>query len=571
MLNIEESLNHKFPRFARSAPMLRKPTLGLLRKLVHERAINQFLEEHRGARGLDFIERIFDYFNFTYSVPQREQNNIPAQGRVVIIANHPIGSLDGLALIHLVSRVRPDVKIVANDLLSAFEPLRDLLLPLDNMTGGAYRQSYKRIRQALEQDQAVIIFPAGEVSRARPTGIRDGAWRSGFLHFARKSGAPLLPVHIQAKNSWLFYSASAVFKPLATALLAHEMFNKRSAEIRFRVGEPIPAHALEAKNLADKPLIQRLKKHLYKLGRGKKTLFITEKTIAHPEHPLQLQQELARAEKLGHTRDGQTIVLCQWDQHPTVMCELGRLREIAFRKVGEGTGRRRDLDRHDQSYQHLVLWDPNRLAIAGAYRIGVTGELMAKAGLEGLYTAELFHLRPALRPYLEQALELGRSFVNPDYWGKASLDYLWQGLGAYLRHHPNIRYLIGPVSLSADYPKPLRDALVAYHQRYYAMPAALASARHPHLIDPQSRMALNRLFVPMDRDAAYEHLNMTFKTAGHPLPVLFKHYPALFEEGGYHLLAFSVDSDFGECLDGLFLADLSKMKANKRKRYLSTD
>jgi len=197
--------------------------------------------------------------------------------------------------------------------------------------------------------------------------------------------------------------------------------------------------------------------------------------------------------------------------------------------------------------------------------------LMAKAGLEGLYTAELFHLRPALRPYLEQALELGRSFVNPDYWGKANLDYLWQGLGAYLRHHPDIRYLIGPVSLSADYPKPLREALVAYHQRYYAMPAALASARHPHLIDPQSRMALNRLFVPMDRDAAYEHLNTSFKTAGHPLPVLFKHYPALFEEGGYHLLAFSVDSDFGECLDGLFLADLSNMKANKRKRYLGTD
>ncbi len=571
MLNIEASLNHKFPRFARSTPLLRKPTLGLLRKLVHERAINQFLLDHQGVRGVDFIERIFDHFNFSYHITHREQTNIPALGRVVIIANHPIGSLDGLALIHLVSRVRPDVKIVANDLLSAFLPLSDLLLPLDNLTRSAYRQSYKRILDALNQEQAVIIFPAGEVSRARPTGIRDGAWRSGFLHFARKTGAPLLPVHIQAKNSWLFYSASAVFKPLATALLAHEMFNKRSAEIRFRVGELIPARALETRSLADKPLIQRLKKHLYKLGRGKKTLFVTEKTIAHPEGPLQLQKELATAPKLGQTRDGQSIVLCQWDQHPTVMRELGRLREITFRKVGEGTGRRRDLDRYDQTYQHLVLWDPNRLAIAGAYRIGVTSELIANVGMEGLYTAELFNLRPALRPYLEQALELGRSFVSPDYWGKASLDYLWQGLGAYLRQHPEIRYLIGPVSLSADYPKPLRDALVAYHQRYYAMPAALASARHPHLIAPETRMALNRLFVPLDRDAAYEHLQETFRAAGRPLPVLFKHYPAVYESGGYHLLAFSVDSDFGECVDGLFLADLTKMKANKRKRYIGGD
>ncbi|WP_027329485.1 GNAT family N-acyltransferase [Marinimicrobium agarilyticum] len=568
MLNIEESLNHKFPRFARSAPLLRKPTLSLLRKLVHEQAINQFLTDHRGSRGVDFIERIFDYFNFSYSVAHRERANIPAQGRVVIMANHPIGSLDGLALIHLVSQVRTDVKIIANDLLSAFEPLRDLLLPLDNMTGRAYRQSYKRILEALENEQAVIVFPAGEVSRARPSGIRDGAWRSGFLHFARKTGAPLLPVFIQAKNSWLFYSASAVFKPLATALLAHEMFNKRSAEIRFRVGEPIPARALEAKNLADKALIQRLKKHLYKLGRGKKTLFVTEKTIAHPEHPLQLQRELATADKLGATRDGQAIYLCRWEQHPTVMRELGRLREIAFRKVGEGTGRRRDLDRYDQSYQHLVLWDPNRLAIAGAYRIGATQALIASEGMDGLYTAELFELKPSLRPYLQQALELGRSFVNPDYWGKASLDYLWQGLGAYLRHHPDIRYLIGPVSLSADYPKPLQDWLVVYHQRYYAKPENLASARHPHLIDPESRMALNGAFANLSRHEAHDQLQTTFKTAGHSLPVLFKHYPALYEDDGYHLLAFSVDSDFGECLDGLFLADLSKMKANKRKRYI---
>lgn len=568
MLNIEESLNHKFPRFARSAPLFRKPTLSLLRKLVHEQAINQFLTEHRGSRGVDFIERIFDYFNFSYSVAHRERANIPAQGRVVIMANHPIGSLDGLALIHLVSQVRTDVKIIANDLLSAFEPLRELLLPLDNMTGRAYRQSYKRILEALENEQAVIVFPAGEVSRARPNGIRDSAWRSGFLHFARKTGAPLLPVFIQAKNSWLFYSASAVFKPLATALLAHEMFNKRSAEIRFRVGEPIPARALETKNLADKALIQRLKKHLYKLGRGKRTLFVTEKTIAHPEHPLQLQRELATANKVGATRDGQAIYLCQWEQHPTVMRELGRLREIAFRKVGEGTGRRRDLDRHDQSYQHLVLWDPNRLAIAGAYRIGVTRELITREGLDGLYTAELFELKPSLRPYLQQAVELGRSFVNPDYWGKASLDYLWQGLGAYLRHHPEVRYLIGPVSLSADYPKHLRDWLVVYHQRYYAEPENLASARHPHLIDPEHRMALNGVFANLDRDRALEQLQTTFRNAGYPLPVLFKHYPALYEEDGYHLLAFSVDSDFGECLDGLFLADLSKMKANKRKRYI---
>lgn len=569
MLDIEESLNHKFPSFAGRTPLLRKPTLSLLRKLVHERAINDFLEAHQDSRGVDFIERIFDHFQFNYSVTSRERQNIPAQGRVVIVANHPIGSLDGLALIHLVSEVRPDVKIVANDLLCAFEPLKTLLLPLDNMNGSAYRQSYRAIIEALQSDQAVIIFPAGEVSRAGPGGIRDGAWRSGFLHFARKTGAPLLPVYIQAKNSLLFYGASAVYKPFATALLAHEMFNKRSAEIKFRIGELIPHRSLEAKQLADKALIKRFKKHLYKLGAGRKPTFVTEKTIAHPESPLALRREFAQAQQLGQTRDGHGIYLCDWRQHPTVMRELGRLREIAFRKVGEGTGSRRDLDRYDHDYQHLVLWDNHSLAIAGAYRLGATRDLMAHKGLSGLYTAELFHLRAALTPYLAQSLELGRSFVNPDYWGKASLDYLWQGLGAYLRHHPEIRYLLGPVTLSADYPKALQDWLVTYHQRYYSAPQALASARHPHMVAPETRMALNSQLAELDKEAGFARLNREFDRLGHKLPTLFKHYPALFEDGGYQLLAFSVDSDFGECLDGLFLADLTRMKPAKAKRYLA--
>lgn len=260
MLDIEESVVSKFPGFASQTPLIRNSTLSILRKLTREQEINNFLRENQGITGIDFIDRIFDYFNFSYSISQRERDNIPAQGKLVIIANHPIGSLDGLALLRLVSEVRSDVKIIANDMLMAFEPLHPLLLPLDNMTRSAYKQSYKNILQALEDEQAIIIFPAGEVSRASPQGIRDGKWQAGFLHFARKAKAPILPIFVSAKNSLLFYSASMIFKPLATALLAHEMFNKKSAEIKFRVGEVIPHAALESNQLADKPLVKRLKK-----------------------------------------------------------------------------------------------------------------------------------------------------------------------------------------------------------------------------------------------------------------------------------------------------------------------
>lgn len=579
MLNIEQSITNKFPGFTQQTPLVRNSTLSILRKLTHEREINAFLHEHQGNRGIDFIDRIFDYFNFTYNVSQRERNNIPAQGRVIIIANHPIGSLDGLALVRLVSEVRKDVKIIANDMLMALEPLHDLLLPLDNMTRTAYKQSYKNILQSLNDDQAVIIFPAGEVSRATPKGIRDGKWQAGFLHFARKTQAPILPIFISAKNSLLFYSASILFKPLSTALLAHEMFNKKSAEIKFRVGEMIPPQALESNQLMDKALIKRLKKHLYKIGTGKAAKnnqpppFITEKTIAHPEDRANLRKELKSAQLLGKTRDNHSIFLCDYKAHPIVLREVGRLREYTFRLVGEGTGSRRDLDKYDHYYRHLVLWDEDKLSIAGAYRLGEAYKLVQKKGVEALYTKELFEFHPELSPYLEQGLELGRSFVHPDYWGKASLDYLWQGLGAYLKHTPEVRYVFGPVSMSAHYPKPLRDLLVFYFERYYQKYSrtrgeTLADGKHPHYIDEETLQGFHERFANIDAAQGFAVVQTAFSDAGCKIPVLFKQYAALYEEGGYHLLAFSVDSEFGNCVDGLFIGDLTFMKTTKRERYL---
>lgn len=577
MLNIEQSLSNKFPGFTQQSPIVRNSTLSILRKLTHEKEINAFLREHEGNRGIDFIDRIFEYFNFSYSISQRERNNIPSQGRVIIIANHPIGSLDGLALVRLVSEVRKDVKIIANDMLMAFEPLHDLLLPLDNMTRGAYKQSYKNILQALNNEEAIIIFPAGEVSRASPTGIKDGKWQAGFLHFARKTKSPLLPIFVSAKNSMLFYSASMIFKPLATALLAHEMFNKRSAEIKFRVGELIPHHALESDQLADKALIKRLKKHVYKIGKGisKKNripVFVTEKTIAHPEDRAALKKEFKTAQVIGTTRDNHSIFLCDYDQHPTVLREIGRLREQTFRLVGEGTGSRRDLDKYDHYYRHLVLWDEEKLCIAGAYRLGEAYKLIRKKGANALYTAELFDFNSSLTPYLEQGLELGRSFVHPDYWGKASLDYLWQGLGAYLSHHPQVRFVFGPVSMSAHYPKTLRDLLVFYYERYYSVKNAndenLAEGKHPHEIEEDVLIDLQHRFAKLNSEEGFELLQEEFKKHDCKIPVLFKQYASLYEEGGYHLLAFSVDSEFGNCVDGLFMGDMACMKAAKRARYL---
>lgn len=570
MINIEQSVVRRLPWIAAQSELIKRPTFGFLRKLIHEDEINRFLRQHDRLKNFSFIDKVFEYFNFSYTLSANSRANIPAEGRVVIVANHPIGSLDGLALLRAVGEIRSDVKIVANDLLASFEQISELLLPLDNMGRSSYRRSYKAIVEALEQECAVIVFPAGEVSRASPVGIRDGRWQTGFLHFARKAGASVLPVHIRAKNSAMFYSLSLLYKPLSTLWLAREMFNKHHAEIHFTVGDAIPVASLESEQVADRFLANRLKKYLYKLGKGKSKGFVTEKTIAHPERASAVKAQLETHQRIGETRDNKLIYLCEYEEDSALMRELGRLREVTFRKVGEGTGSRRDLDAYDRHYQHLVLWDNQRLSIAGSYRLGHCGQILGAQGLAGLYTAELFHYQPAALPLLAQAVELGRSFVTPFYWGKNSLDYLWQGLGALLSHRPQVRYLVGPVSMSAEVPRHLRDRLVHHYRTFHASRELLANARTPYVLEPHAQLALDLEMGECDREVSFRRLQEAFAAEQCKMPVLFKQYAALFEEGGFTLMDFGVDAEFGHCVDGLFIADLTRLKAAKRSRYLKS-
>ena len=294
----------------------------------------------------------------------------------------------------------------------------------------------------------------------------------------------------------------------------------------------------------------------------------TSVAIAAPEDPQQLQEEFKSAKIIGDTRDGNRIYLVDYSPNSALIREIGRLRELAFRKVGEGTGNSRDLDDYDKSYRHLVLWNRDNLEIVGAYRIGEGKKLLAQFGEEGLYTRSLYRFTPSFHPYLEESIELGRSFVHPDYWGKASLDYLWQGLGAYLATQPHIRYLIGPVSMSADYPRKLMNMLAYFYKRYYPSPEQLAIAKNPYLLTTDTIAELDKLFADQDRTSAFDFMQKQFISAGYKLPILFKQYASLFDDGGFQASVFSIDPNFGNCLDGLCVADLHKLKAAKRKRYV---
>lgn len=567
MFTVDEVIERNIPSLQKH-PFLAQITKFALRRLLHEREFIEFAEQYPHLTGLDFVEQVLDYFDFSYTITDRELERIPSHGRCIIVANHPIGSLDGLALIKLVSEVRKDFKVVANELLMAVQPLEKLLLPVNNMGGRTARENIKGIQNYLANDGLIIIFPAGEVSRLKPSGIRDTNWNEGFLKLALATQTPILPMYIQGKNSTSFYFLSMLYKPLSTLFLVKEMFKQQDKSMPVRIGELIPYQSFQGMQLNKKEKIRLFQRHLYRIGKQKKGCFKTESAIARPEPKAELKHAIKQCRLIGQTSDQKDIYLYQFLDSSPIMREIGRLREVAFRAVGEGSGGRRDIDRYDAYYEHLILWDDKAAEIVGAYRLGDTQKIIDLYGQKGLYTDSLFNYDQSMQAYFHQGLELGRSFVQPKYWGMRSLDYLWYGIGAYLKQNSNIRYLFGPVSMSNSMPKAAKDLMVYFYKLYFQSDFNLACSKRPYQI---SEIVLNELktaFSGQDYKQDFMKLKSMLANMGCNVPTLYKQYSELTEVGGVQFLDFGVDPDFADCIDGLVLVDTHKLKPNKKARYL---
>lgn len=561
MLHVESIIDQHFPGLQQRRPLVGKSLTTVLRYLCHEQEFQQFERDYPHLRGLDFVDQVLRHFQFDYRLSSHERERIPVSGRLVIIANHPIGSLDGLALLKMVSEVRGDVKVVANQLLYSIPPLRKLLLPVDNMGNKSTRENIRAIGEHLQQEGVVIIFPAGEVSRFGPQGIRDGHWNTGFLRIASRHQAPILPIFINGRNSLFFYTLSLFARPLSTLWLVREMFKQANQHIDVRIGHPVHFQQYQGTELSPKACARLFKRYLYQLPKQRfpRSFGSYQQAIAHPENRQALKQAVDACEELGKTTDGKRILLYRYNEDCCLMREIGRLRELTFRAVKEGTGYHRDIDRFDSIYDHILVWDDDDLEIAGAYRL--VQSAAAKLAGSQLYSETLFQYGPESAAVMSKGIELGRSFVQPRYWGKRSLDYLWQGVGAYLKTCDDIRYLFGPVSLSDSYPDWAKQALVQYYQQYYGMAEPLAAARTPFV---------QVVAEPLQEDAeqAFRSLRKLLSDAGLAVPTLYKQYTDLCQPGGVRFVAFNVDDQFGDCIDGLIVVDLDLLKPHKRQRYL---
>ncbi len=313
MINLEKEIIKKFPKLSDKSPFLKKSLFNIAQKLIHEDQINSFLSENSHLEGFEFVDAILDYFKFDFSYSHFELENIPSSGRVVIIANHPLGALDGLTLLKLVTTVRKDVRIVANDFLSEFKPLQSLFIQIDNFKTKQTKQNIQKIYNALENEEAVIIFPAGEVSRITPKGVCDGKWQRGFLKFAQKIKSPILPIFVDAKNSKTFYTISILNKTFSTILLSDEMFKKKNKTLNVKIGKIIPFENIIPQDIDKNSLTSIYKKHLYGLKKRKKLLFQTENSIAFSENRQAIKKELKECDLLGETNDNKKIYLYNYN------------------------------------------------------------------------------------------------------------------------------------------------------------------------------------------------------------------------------------------------------------------
>ncbi|MGO3909921.1 lysophospholipid acyltransferase family protein [Huaxiibacter chinensis] len=562
MFSLDSVLDDLWPQ-ARPAPWQKS----LLKKLFYEEEFQQFAAAHRHLKGLDMVEQVLDHLDISCTLASHDLEQIPEHGPLVIMANHPTGTLDGLALLYAVSRVRRDVKVVTNRMLTHLEPLSSLFIPVDNIGGKTAKTAFAQMEQQLHQSGVLIFFPAGEVSRPTRKGIRDKKWHTGFIKLANKFRAPLLPVHIQAHNSLLFYASTLVSSTLPMLLLMQQMFRRQHSNLPIKIGQQIAWNSWYSATHSSREMAGQCRQHVIRLGKGLPGLFKTESAIARPEDRATLKRALAQAECLGKTSDGKSIFLWQrnGEEDVPILRELGRLREVAFRAVGEGSGKRRDTDRYDDDYLHLILWDEEDLEIVGAYRFMPTAEQVNKHGFSGLYSHSLFHYDDKMAPILEHGIELGRSFIQPRYWGRRGLDYLWSGIGAFLARYPHYRYLFGPVSISGGLPPDARDLLVAFYRLWFPASHPFAVSRQPY---PASLPDVLAQFGGKDYTDDLTRLKSLLGNLGCGIPPLYKQYSELCEPGGVQFIDFGSDPAFNHCVDGLVLVDLCYLKRNRYERYI---
>lgn len=518
----------------------------------------------------DYPAAILDRLDIKYNYNPVELNNIPAKGPLIIVSNHPTGGAEGVFLLDLVSKVRPDVKIMANYLLWSIEPLRKYTVavnPFDNRSRTTNMAGLKEAIKFVAEGGALIVFPSGSVATWQHGfgELKDMPWEMPSVKFIRRTGAPVMPVWVDAHNSLKFHLMGKIHPMLRTVMLPNEMYRQAKRKIGVAIGTPLPAHKLE--ELGDMDNYARYLRATVEYMKGSRTFDAAPEVTAPAAAPdniipclpvNELRTEIDNLPKECRLfGSSQFAIYCAMpSQIPVVMNEIGRLREVTFRAIGEGTMKAIDTDRYDSYYHQLFVWDSDNGKIVGAYRLGFGAEIVRQYGVEGFYTHSLFRQSDKMSDLLSQTIELGRSFVAEEYQRRpVSLFLLWKGIVHVLLVNPDYRYLLGPVTIPGKL-KPASKRLVITYLLQHHLDRQLSAMINPvNGLEGIDECIDASLIKGVEQIDLINKLVMDIEGQQHSIPILIRRYLQLNSK----VLGFNVDHDFSDGLDALMLLDLKEM------------
>ena len=553
----------------------------ILMKVLKISSLNNVYNRNKHLSDIEFLDGILDEFQIKFEIPEEDLKRLPKDGAYITVSNHPLGGIDGILLLKLMLEQREDFKIIANFLLHRIEPMKPYIMPVnpfeDRKDAKSSVAGFKSAISHLRDGHPLGIFPAGEVSTYRDGKlVVDKPWEEAAMKLVKKANVPVVPIYFHAQNSKLFYKLSKISDIFRTAKLPSELFTQKRRVIKVRIGKPISVkNQAEHESLTDFSEFIRRKTYMLSNAFQPKEKIIdsissslkSQKSVKAPKQivtPVSQEAMIKEVDALRAqdckllTSKNYEVFLSTAADMPNLLREIGRLREITFRAVGEGTNEPIDLDEFDNYYHHLFLWDSEANVLAGAYRMGLGSQIFANYGINGFYLQDLFGFEPELYKMMGESIEMGRAFIIKEYQHQPMpLFLLWKGIVHTTLRHPEHKYLIGGVSISNQFSEFSKSLMIEFMKSHYYDPY-VAQYVHPK---KEFKVKLKDADKDFVFDATEADLNKFDKIIDEiepgalRLPVLLKKYI----KQNARLVAFNVDPLFNNAVDGLMyikIADL---------------
>ena len=525
--------------------------------------INRLFDGAADYQGREFADHLLENMNITLDVRPEQLESIPKEGGFIVVSNHPFGGIEGVMLLSAIAKVRPDFKIMANFILSHIPNLKECFFAVNPFEKNPeWKSSVGGIKGAIQHVAAgngLGIFPAGEVSRYHGHDYpEDLPWSTSIARIIKNAGVPVIPVFWEGRNSKLFYAVDKIHPMLGTARLTKELINKHDTTVNLQIGKPITQAEIA---LYEKPkdLAAYLRSRSYALeanipvpAKEKKAVQMAEIDAPTDASLMVAELEAIREKSFLYSSTDYECYLADYEDIPNLMHEIARLREQTFRAVGEGTGKSLDQDEFDSHFKQMILWDKVNQKIVGCYRLGIGSEIVPKFGIKGFYVSTLVNIDESFSKYLEHTIELGRSFVSPDYQKEVlPLVLLLRGLSDVVVRYPDIQHFIGPVSISSWYPKFYMSLIARFVSENHAIGDELKGMVTPKTpfepdflkVDPDVLLQ-NNMNGGVDK---FDKFLFRISNGEYRLPTLYKKYLKLNAK----FLCFNVDPDFNDTLDSL--------------------